>query len=311
MRAALMLMFVGALSAPFAAQAVAASPGDSALEDVRVLSADAMEGRAPGSPGSTLAQAYIIKRFGEIGVKPMGAAFEHPFTFTRRKDGETITGVNLVGKIEGTSGSPKVLVISAHYDHLGVVNGVIFNGADDNASGVAGLLATAEAFKAKPPLHTVIFAVFDAEESGLQGAKAFVAKPPAPLASIGLNINFDMLSRNAKNELYVSGGAKSPALKARLETLAKTAPVTLKLGHDTNAQGLTNNWTNQSDHYAFAQKNIPWVYFGVEDHPDYHKATDDFSAIPQDFFKRSVATVIAASRLLDSDLFAIDKHADR
>jgi len=291
------LIFVLGAATP----ACAATPGARALDDVRILSDDAMQGRAPGTPGSALARAHILKRFGEIGLAPIGAGFEQPFSFTRR-DGTQVAAINLVARIPGTATGGKVMVVSAHYDHLGVKDGEIFNGADDNASGVAGLLAVAEAFKASPPKHDVILAVVDAEEGGLRGAHAFVANPPVPLSTIALNVNFDMLSKNTRNELYASGASPFPALKPILVKVAATAPVSLKLGHDTDADGAQNNWTNQSDHYAFAAKGVPWVYFGVEDHPEYHKSTDDFATIPQDFFKRSVATVVAASLALEQDL---------
>jgi Zn-dependent M28 family amino/carboxypeptidase len=292
-----------------AAHPAFAGPGDKALEDVRILSADDMQGRAPGTPGSEMARAYILSRFAQIGLAPVSEHFEQPFTFAKR-DGSAVQGVNLVARIKGTEGG-KALVVSAHYDHLGVRNGEIYNGADDNASGVAGLLAVAEAFKAQPPKHDVIFAVVDAEESGLRGARAFAAAPPVPLETIALNVNFDMLSKNTKNELYVSGTAPFPYLKPILVKVAMTAPVTLKLGHDTDADGKENNWTNQSDHYAFAEKGVPWVYFGVEDHPEYHKPTDDFATAPQDFFKRSVATVVQASLALERELDSVAKASGR
>jgi Zn-dependent M28 family amino/carboxypeptidase len=289
----------------------APKPGAHALDDVRILSADDMEGRGIGTPGGAKARAYIVKRFGQIGLKPQGASFERPFTFKPRYFGKDITGVNLVARIEGTSSSDKVLVVSAHYDHLGVRKGEVYNGADDNASGVAGLLAVAEAFKAKPPRHTVLIVAFDGEESGLRGAKAFVADPPVPLATIGLDVNFDMISKNKKNQLYVSGAGPQPWLKPVLEGVAKTAPLSLLLGHDTDLHGKQDNWTAQSDQGAFAEKGVPWVYFGVEDHPEYHKPTDDFATVPQDFFKRAVTTVVAATRALDDDLDGLDKAAGR
>jgi Zn-dependent M28 family amino/carboxypeptidase len=292
-----------------AAAPALAGPGDKALDDVRILSADDMQGRAPGTPGSEKARAYILSRFAEIGLSPLGDRFEQPFTFAKR-DGSTVQGTNLIARIKGTE-SGKAMVVSAHYDHLGVRDGQIYNGADDNASGVAGLLAVAEAFKAKPPRHDVILAVVDAEEGGLRGARAFVAAPPVPLATIALNVNFDMLSKNQKNELYVAGTAPFPYLKPILVKVATTAPVTLKLGHDTDADGKENNWTNQSDHYAFGEKGVPWVYFGVEDHPEYHKPTDDFATVPQDFFKRSVATVVQASQALERDLDDVAKAPGR
>ena len=300
--------FAVALSVPAHA---ASKPGAHALDDVRILSADDMEGRGVGTPGGAKARAYIVQRFGQIGLRPQGKTFERPFTIKPKVFGKDITGVNLVARIQGTSSSDKVLVVSAHYDHLGVRKGQVYNGADDNASGVAGLLAVAEAFKARPPRHTVLIVAFDAEESGLKGAKAFVADPPVPLASISLNVNFDMISKNAKGQLYVSGAGPQPYLKPVLETVARTAPVKLLLGHDTDAEGKQNNWTAQSDQGAFAEKGVPWVYFGVEDHPEYHQPTDDFATVPQDFFKRAVATVVMATRALDDDLDGISKAAGR
>lgn len=294
--AAVLATLVSGLAAP-----VLAAPGDLALDDVRVLSADAMQGRAPGTPGSQLARTYILERFKLIGLSPIGEGFEQPFGYTR-KDGTPITGVNLVARIKGTAPDGKALVVTAHYDHVGVKNGQIYNGADDNASGVAGLLAVAEAFKAAPPRHDVLIVALDAEEGGLRGAKAFVAQPPIPLSAIGLNVNFDMLSKNAKGELYAAGAGPQPALKPILDAVAKAAPVKLKLGHDTDADGKENNWTSQSDHGAFADKGVPWVYFGVEDHPEYHQPTDDFETIPLPFFKASVATVILATRAFDERL---------
>ncbi len=301
------LLLTAAVLSLTAAAPAFADPGDRALDDVRILSADDMQGRAPGTPGSEKARAYILSRFAQIGLSPVVDKFEQPFTFTKR-DGTAVQGINLVARIKGTETGGKAMVVSAHYDHLGVRDGQIYNGADDNASGVAGLLAVAEAFKAKPPKHGVIFAVVDAEESGLRGAKAFAAAPPVPLESIALNVNFDMLSKNAKNELYVAGTSPFPVLKPILVKVAMTAPVSLKLGHDTDADGKENNWSSQSDHYAFGEKGVPWVYFGVEDHPEYHKPTDDFATVPQDFFRRSVATVVQASVALERDLDAIAKR---
>jgi Zn-dependent M28 family amino/carboxypeptidase len=304
-----------ALAALLAAGSTAAhaapKPGAKAVDDVRVLSADDMEGRGVGTPGGAKARAYIVKRFGQIGLRPQGKTFEQPFTFKPRLAIHEVSGVNLVARIPGTSSSDKVLVVSAHYDHLGVRKGEVYNGADDNASGVAGLLAVAEAFKARPPRHTVLIVAFDGEESGLRGARAFVAAPPVPLSTIGLAVNFDMISKNSRGELYASGAGPQPYLKPVLDGVARSAKVKLKLGHDTDAEGKENNWTQQSDQGPFAVAGVPWVYFGVEDHPEYHKPTDDFATVPQDFFKRAVATVVAATRALDDDLDGVSKAAGR
>jgi Zn-dependent M28 family amino/carboxypeptidase len=277
-----------------------AAPGDRALEDVRILSADDMEGRLVGSPGGEKARGYILGRMREIGLVPV----EQPFVF-KRKDGTEVRGVNLIARIEGSTPGGKVLVITAHYDHLGIQGGQIYNGADDNASGVAGLLAVAEAFKGVPPKHTVLIVALDAEEGGLRGARVFLEAPPVPAGDIALNINFDMLAKNAKGELYAAGGSPNPWVKARLEALVPSAPVSLKLGHDTGPDDSFDNWTYQSDHGVFARAGIPCVYFGVEDHPEYHKPTDDFATVPQAFFLKAVDTVIAAARLFDAQLDTI------
>lgn len=284
-------------------------PGDPLLDDVRILADGSLKGRAAGTEASRMARSYIDFRFGEIGVRPIGDSFEQPFVFTR--DGVAINGVNLIGRIEGTSRSDKVMVVTAHYDHLGVINGEIFHGADDNASGIAVLLQIAQSFADQAPRHDIVLVALDAEEHGSRGARVLVSDPPVPLGQIALNVNLDMLSKNDRNELYVAGAAHWPFMQPRLEALAARAPVTLKLGHDTPAWGEGQDWTFMSDHMAFHEVGIPWVYFGVEDHPHYHQAADTFGTIPQDFFRRSSQTVVQAVRAFDRDLDRIAAEAGR
>lgn len=280
-----------------------------AARDIRILSADDMQGRLIGSPGGAKARAYLLTRLKEIGVAPVAGGFEHPFS--SGTPAKPRNGVNLIGQIAGTGPSDRVLVIVAHYDHLGVRSGEIYNGADDNASGVAGLLAVAEAFRRTPPKHTVIFALVDGEEGGLSGARAFVAKPPVPLSKIALAVNFDMLSKNATDELYVAGAHHFPWLKPHLDRVAAQAPLTLKQGHDAPPWTGHEDWTSQSDHFAFHEKGVPWAYFGVEDHPEYHRPSDDFATVPLAFFAKSVATVVQAARLFDEELDAMAESAGR
>lgn len=137
------------------------------------------------------------------------------------------------------------------------------------------------------------------------------AAPPLPLARIALVLNLDMISKNAAGELYVSGAHHFPWLKPRFDQLAREAPVKLKQGHDGPPWKGSDDWTHGSDHYAFHQKGVPWVYFGVEDHPEYHQPTDQFATVPEDFFLRSVATVVTAARHFDDDLEAIARDSGR
>lgn len=295
---------ISAAVAALAASAAWAAPGDRAIDDVRFLSSDAMQGRLVGSEGSAEARRFILGRMREIGLTPADQAFT-----VKKKDGSEVTGVNLVARIAGTQPGGRAIVITAHYDHLGVQNGQIYNGADDNASGVAGLLAIAEAFKAKAPKHDIWIVFLDAEEGGLRGARAFVESPPVSRERIALNINLDMISKNTKGELYAAGGSTQPWVKAQLDALAPGAPVTLKQGHDTGPDDSFDNWTYQSDHGVFARAGIPWVYFGIEDHPEYHKPTDDFATIPQDFFRKAVESVVLAARRFDDQLGGLPERA--
>jgi Zn-dependent M28 family amino/carboxypeptidase len=227
-----------------------------------------------------------------------------PFT-SRGTPPRSLTAENLIGYVPGRRDPNRFLVISAHYDHLGTRDGQVYNGADDNASGVSALLALAEDFARNRPEHSVLLVAFDAEEHGHKGSLGFVAAPPVPKSAMVLNMNLDMVGRGDRGELYVSGGHPYPVLRPHLEALAREAPVTLKLGHDTPDLPKEQNWITQSDHFAFHQAGIPFAYFGVEDHPDYHQPGDDAEKIPEDFYRRAVRTLAMAARRFDRELGAI------
>lgn len=268
------------------------------MKDLTTLAADDMQGRAAGTPGGAAAARYITGRLEAIGYAPQSV----PFTYTTRGN-QPGAGVNIVARIEGTDPDPngRVIVFSAHYDHLGVRDGAIHNGADDNASGVAALLAVAEALRKQPPVHDVIFVAFDAEEAGLRGARAFVANPPVAKERLALNINLDMVGRDDGGALYIAGLSHYPQLAPVLKPLAERAPVKLLFGHDTPEWG-QEDWTMQSDHAPFHQAQIPFVYFGVEGHADYHKPGDDAEKIKPAFFSGAVRTILMATRALDQGL---------
>jgi Zn-dependent M28 family amino/carboxypeptidase len=263
------------------------------LKDIEILSSDQYEGRKTGTKGAEMARSYISGRFKSIGLHAFSKTYEHPFSFKSNQN-PPVKGINLLGYLPGKTDN--VIVISAHYDHLGIKNNEIYNGADDNASGVAGLLHIAAYFAKHQPNHTLIFAAFDAEEMGLQGAKAFVRKPPLILDKIKLNINMDMISHNDKNELYVCGTFKYPELKKFLFISSQSPNVIA--GHDDPRSGV-DNWTDQSDQGAFNEKNIPFLYFGVEDHKDYHKATDEYANINQAFFTDAANAILTITENID------------
>ena len=268
------------------------------IEDVRVLSADEMQGRATEQPAITKVRDYLRNRFTEVDLSPIGSGFEQKLRMSQLGNPHYFDVVNFVGLLKGQKNPDRYLVVTAHYDHLGVRDGVVFNGADDNASGTAALFAIASYFKKHKPEHSLIFVAFDAEERGLTGSRHFVRNLPVPKESIVLNVNMDMIGRNDKNELYAAGTFSYPQLKRFLENVQAKAGVKLLLGHDDPKLG-RDDWTGQSDQGAFHAAKIPFIYFGVEDHPDYHKPSDDFANIQPDFYVKAVETVIAALKELD------------
>jgi|SRR5688572_1547391 len=273
------------------------------LEDLRILSADSMQGRRTGTAGSEKARAFIVDRFKASGVAFFGASYEHPFTFRTTLGLAQERGVNVIGRIDGRLQPRRYIVISAHYDHLGMRNGVVFNGADDNASGTAALFAIAKHFSARTPRNSLIFAAFDAEELGLQGSEAFVRQPPVSLRALSLNLNVDMIGRAPDRRLFVVGTALFPFLRPAIESVAKTSPLRLLAGHE--------DWTQDSDHYSFIQAGIPALYFGVEDFEQHHKATDDYETMTFEFYVQSVETLIQAVEHFDANLESIDKARGR
>lgn len=276
---------------------------DALMRHVSLLAADSMRGRLAGSPENAKARAYIAAQFAAAGLQPVGTSFEHPTEV--RRDTLVRRATNVVGLVRGRANASRYIVVTAHFDHLGVRNGEIYNGADDNASGTGALIELARWFAAHPPANAILFVALDAEEGGLVGARGFVANPPVPLPAIAVNVNMDMVGRNTKNELFAAGTSHYPFLKPLLDSVAARAPITLRLGHDDPNGPAQDNWTSQSDHAAFHNAKIPFAYFGVEDHPDYHKPTDDAERLMPAFYAGAVTTILDAIRTFDRNLATI------
>ncbi len=262
------------------------------ITDIEYLSSDELEGRYVGTEGSAKAQAFLLNRYEDLGVEPFKDSYSHYFTFERR--GEEYEGVNIIGQVDGQL--KDVILITAHYDHIGIQDSLIYNGADDNASGTAGLLAMMEYFSQVKPIHTIVFAALDAEEGGLNGAVA-LASDSSFLETVKLNINMDMIAQNTENELYAVGTYHFPDFIPVLESI-ETGDINLLFGHDRPEDG-NQDWTFASDHGAFYRKGIPFIYFGVEDHEHYHQHTDEFETIPQEFYKKSVEVILNAVIAMD------------
>ncbi len=268
------------------------------MTNLEELAHDKYEGRATETAGNEMARAYIINQLDSIGLPYFDSTYVQPFSFWSRWKQKKYDGKNIIGFIEGSEFPNQYIVISAHYDHVGIKKEVIYNGADDNASGTCGLIELADFFVKNQPRYSIIFAFFDAEEIGLQGAKCFVDEPPVTRDSIILNLNMDMISRNAQNELYVCGTYHYPFLKKPILSTLKNRKIKVTLGHDEPNSG-SQDWTQSSDHGAFHKEKIPFLYFGVEDHEDYHRPGDDFENIQPRFYKEAVLVVLEVIKVLD------------
>ncbi|WBQ11679.1 M28 family peptidase [Hyphomonadaceae bacterium BL14] len=279
------------------------------LRDVCILAADNMAGRMVGSEGGARARAYVLSRFEEIGLAPAEGGYEQAFAVARpldlrERDSLTmdIPGINLIGVIQGEDPSI-AMVVTAHYDHIGMnEQGEIFNGADDNASGVGGLLAVAAHFLANPPRHNVVIVALDAEEGGLDGARHFVANRPVGMGEIAFNLNLDMLGYSDTGRLFAVGSYHTPELVGLIEAAASESPVELLAGYDRPTENRRDDWTLLSDHAAFHLQGIPFLYLGVEDHPYYHTVNDTFDIIMPDFYLGAVETAVDVAARADAML---------
>jgi Zn-dependent M28 family amino/carboxypeptidase len=269
------------------------------MRDVSVLAADSMEGRELGTPGGAKARRYLVTRIRGLGLDTIGPLVD------RRRD-TVLTGANLVATVRGTVQPDRYVVVSAHYDHIGVRRGEVFNGADDNASGTAALLALAAHFRAHRPRHSLLLVWFDGEEHGLEGATHFLAAPPVAHDAMAVDVNMDMVGRNVRNQLFAVGPLKRPALADYVRRAACRTPVTLMLGHD-KGWSPAEDWTDQSDQGAFDARGIPFIYLGEEDHPDYHRPSDDVERLQPAFLAGAAQAAIALVEAIDADPGALGR----
>ena len=278
------------------AQTTSPPPTDSItrlmMTRLSALSADSMEGRGAGTVGSQRARRWIMVQLSTIGAVPVGPSFEQPVKLRPRGGGADTIGANIIaripGKAGGAAGSGATIVLSAHYDHLGVRNGQIYNGADDDASGCVALLTIADRLKREPIEHDVLLVFFDGEEAGMLGSRAFIDAPPIPLKRIAFDLSLDMVSRQDGRALWVSGTSHYPMLKPVADRAALKSSIPIRFGHDTKGLRPDDDWTNSSDHTVFHAKQIPFLYLGVEDHSDYHKPGDDVEKIDPTFYRGAV-----------------------
>ena len=247
---------------------------------IEVIAHDSMGGRDTPSRGLDLTANYIAAEFARFGLRPAGDSGTFIQRYPLPGGPTTRTAPNVAGILEGSDPTLKreYIVISAHMDHVGIgapVNGdSIYNGADDDASGTVGVIELAEALS-RPnarPKRSVVFLTVSGEEHGLWGSAWFSDHSPVPVTDVVANLNIDMIGRNWKDTIVVIGKEHSD-LGATVDRVARAHK-------ELNMRPIDDLWPEEnfyfrSDHYNFARKGVPVLFFFNGTHPDYHGPDDE------------------------------------
>ena len=256
-----------------------------------IIASDSMQGRNTGSEGQKKAGKYIIEQHQKNGLTyPTGADSFYqkvPADFMQRRFGPKLPdSENIWTFIEGTTNKDEIVVISAHYDHVGTKGGEVYNGADDDGSGTVALIEIAQAFnKAKAnghgPKRSVLILHVTGEEYGLHGSRYYSENPLFPLEKTVADVNIDMIGRrdtiySKTNEdyIYVVGSDRLSSELHQINEEANQKYTNLKLDYKYNAENDPERIYFRSDHYNFAKHGIPSIFYFNGVHADYHKPTD-------------------------------------
>ena len=282
-----------------------------------ILSSDSMEGRETGKKGQKMAADYIMNHFKNIGIPPykkksyyqkfkvkngrhMCKCDDCDTDFLKKMLGKNkyIKGENVLGFIEGTDLKEELIIITAHYDHLGKHEDKIFNGADDDGSGTAATLEIAEAFmsakkEGNGPRRSVLIMPVSGEEKGLLGSKYYTDHPIYPLENTVANLNIDMIGRvddwhETGDYVYLIGADRLSQELHDISEQTNDQYIGLELDYTFNTEDDPNRYYYRSDHYNFAKNNIPVIFYFNGVHEDYHKVTDTVEKI--DFNKIQTIT---------------------
>lgn len=298
---------------------------ESLLTNLTIIASDEMQGRDTGSEGQKKAGRYIIDFYKKHGVGFPKAAtnyYQHiPAAFLNAKRNENLPdSENIWAFIEGSEKPDEIVVVSAHYDHVGMKNGEIYNGADDDGSGTVAIMEIAAAFqKAKDeghgPKRSILIMHMTGEEHGLHGSRYYTQNPLYPLANTVANVNIDMIGRRDKfhessnNYVYLIG---SDYLSTDLYNVCEDVNKKynfVTIDYKYNDKSDPNRYYYRSDHYNFAKKGIPVVFLYNGEHADYHKPTDEVSKIEFDALtvRTKYAFAIVSEIANRKDKLVVDK----
>jgi hypothetical protein len=221
---------------------------------------------------------------------PLNVKLKTKINLVFKKESIIRQSSNVAALIEGTDKKDEVLVFSAHYDHLGYHDGFLYPGADDDGSGTVGVMEIAQAFsiaqkKGKGPRRSLLFLCFSGEEKGLLGSEYYVNHPLYPLASTLVDLNIDMIGRvddahqKNPNYVYIIGDDKISSELRPISEKANNTYLLMSLDYTFNDENDPNRYYSRSDHYNFAKKGVPVIFYFNGTHKDYHKSTDTFDKI--------------------------------
>lgn len=263
-----------------------------------IVAGDEMEGRNTGEPGQKKAGKYLIEEYKKMGVSyPEQASNWYqkvPSEFMKRGFAPKLEdSENIWAFIKGTEKPEEIVVISAHYDHVGMKNGEIYNGADDDGSGTVALLEIAQAFKEAEknghgPKRSILFLHVTGEEHGLHGSRYYSENPLFPLKNTVADINIDMIGRrdtlhpNTNNYIYVIGSDRLSSELHSINEEVNTKYTKLTLDYKYNDRNDPERIYYRSDHYNFAKKGVPAIFFFNGVHADYHLPSDTPDKIEYD-----------------------------
>jgi Zn-dependent M28 family amino/carboxypeptidase len=269
------------------------------------FASDEMQGRMTGEKGQKLAAEYLRNFYQDHNISAPVEKNNYyqniPAEYFDRMK-EPKSSENVVAFIKGSEKPDEIIVVSAHYDHVGMENGEIFNGADDDGSGTIAMLEIAEAFQqaakdGNGPKRSILFLHVTGEEIGLYGSKYYTENPIFPLANTVANLNIDMIGRidpdkkDAPNYIYLIGSDKlSQELHDVSEVVAEQFS-DLELDYKYNDENDPNRFYYRSDHYNFAKNNIPIIFYFNGTHEDYHKPTDTPDKIEYDLYAKRTRLV--------------------
>ena len=257
------------------------------MDNLYVYSSDYFQGRETGTLGQKRAIDFLQNFYTTSGIASADGTQNYLQTMTLNIKGKKVESENLASIIKGSEYPDEYIIITAHLDHIGIdKNGEINNGADDDGTGNVALLEMAEAFKQAEkegygPKRSLVFLHVTGEEKGLLGSKYYTENPLYPIKNTVANLNIDMIGRiNPKREtedpnyIYLIGADKLSQELHDISEAVNDKYIQLELDYTYNDERDPNRFYYRSDHYNFAKKNIPVIFYFSGTHEDYHKPTD-------------------------------------